>query len=331
MLVKEAMTGEVRWYSPDTPIQEVARVMRDERIGCVPIGENDRLVGMVTDRDITCRGVAAGERLDALTCRAVMSPGIFFCFEDQTLEQALGQEPRLAEENKGGYRYDAACFAALAGMGEGEDVSRLGDEQRARRRGQALAWLHADLRQQGRALEKAEPAARTAIVRTLQHWLHDPDLSGYTRYGGLSMKDGFPTPWPGPAGGVNADGRVVDVAGLRFAGLGGSIRYNDGPNRWTQRQQARRARRLVRRAKWRRWRDGRDVDVLLTHSPPLDLGDRPDPPHRGFACLHSTVDVLRPKWLLHGHIHPHGEPVPDRVVGETRIRNVVGHRIMEFS
>ncbi|WP_103336636.1 metallophosphoesterase family protein [Amycolatopsis sp. CA-126428] len=160
---------------------------------------------------------------------------------------------------------------------------------------------------------------------------HDPDLSGYTRYGGLSMKDGFPTLWPGPAGGINADGRLVDVAGLRFAGLGGSIRYNDGPNQWTQRQQARRARGLVRRARLRRWRDGRDVDVLLTHSPPLDLGDRPDPPHRGFKCLHPTIAALRPKWLLHGHIHPHGEPVPDRVVGTTRIRNVVGHRIMEFS
>ncbi|WP_326955843.1 metallophosphoesterase family protein [Amycolatopsis sp. NBC_01286] len=160
---------------------------------------------------------------------------------------------------------------------------------------------------------------------------HDPDLTGYTRYGGLSMKDGFPTVWPGPAGGVNADGRVVDVAGIRFAGLGGSIRYNDGPNQWTQRQQARRSRALERRARRRRRRDGRDVDVLLTHSPPLDLGDREDPPHRGFSCLHETIDRLRPKWLLHGHIHPHGEPVPDRVVGDTRIRNVVGHRIMEFS
>ncbi|MEW2498968.1 metallophosphoesterase family protein [Amycolatopsis sp. CA-161197] len=159
---------------------------------------------------------------------------------------------------------------------------------------------------------------------------HDPDLSGYTRYGGLSMKDGFPTEWPGPAGGINADGRVVDVAGLRFAGLGGSIRYNDGPNQWTQRQQSRRARGLERRAKWRRRRDGREVDVLLTHSPPLHLGDREDPPHRGFACLHRTIATLRPSWLLHGHIHPHGEPVPDRVVGTTRVRNVVGHRIMEF-
>ncbi|WP_410651988.1 metallophosphoesterase family protein [Amycolatopsis sp. cmx-4-54] len=160
---------------------------------------------------------------------------------------------------------------------------------------------------------------------------HDPDLSGYTRYGGLSMKDGFPAVWPGPAGGVNADGRIVDVGGLRFAGLGGSVRYNDGPNQWTQRQQARRARRLVRRARFRRWRDGRDVDVLLTHAPPRHCGDREDPPHRGFDCLHRTIELLRPKWLLHGHIHPHGEPVPDRVVGGTTVRNVVGHRIMEFS
>ncbi|OXM42550.1 metallophosphoesterase family protein [Amycolatopsis alba] len=159
---------------------------------------------------------------------------------------------------------------------------------------------------------------------------HDPDLSGYTRYGGLSMKDGFPAVWPGPAGGVNADGRIVDIGGLRFAGLGGSVRYNDGPNQWTQRQQARRARRLVRQARFRRWRDGRDVDVLLTHAPPRHCGDREDPPHRGFDCLHRTIELLRPKWLLHGHIHPHGEPVPDRVVGGTTVRNVVGHRIMEF-
>ncbi len=159
---------------------------------------------------------------------------------------------------------------------------------------------------------------------------HDPDLSGFTRYGGLSMKDGFPTEWPGPAGGINADGRIVDVAGLRIAGLGGSIRYRDGPNQWTQRQQARRARRLEHRFRWRKWRDGNGIDILLTHSPPRHLGDREDPPHQGFTCLHRTIDTLRPQWLLHGHIHPHGEPVPDRVAGRTRIRNVVGYQVMEF-
>lgn len=159
---------------------------------------------------------------------------------------------------------------------------------------------------------------------------HDPDLSGFTRYGGLSMKDGFPTEWPGPAGGINADGRIVDVAGLRIAGLGGSIRYRDGPNQWTQHQQARRARRLERRFRWRKWRDGNGIDILLTHSPPRNLGDREDPPHQGFTCLHRTIETLRPQWLLHGHIHPHGEPVPDRVAGHTRIRNVVGYQVMEF-
>ena len=160
---------------------------------------------------------------------------------------------------------------------------------------------------------------------------HDPDLSGFTRYGGLSMKDGFPAAWPGPMGGINADAGVVDIAGLRVAGLGGSLRYNDGPNQWTQAQQARRARKVVRLAERRRRRDGRGVDVLLTHAPPSGLGDRDDPPHRGFECLHRTIDRLRPPWLLHGHIHPHGERVPDRVAGATRLRNVVGHQIMEFT
>ncbi|WP_352933749.1 CBS domain-containing protein [Mesorhizobium sp. M1169] len=54
MLVNEAMTGKVRWYSPDASMQEVARVMRDEGIGCVPIGENDRPVGMIMDRNGVC-------------------------------------------------------------------------------------------------------------------------------------------------------------------------------------------------------------------------------------------------------------------------------------
>ncbi|HKS44266.1 MAG TPA: metallophosphoesterase [Amycolatopsis sp.] len=153
---------------------------------------------------------------------------------------------------------------------------------------------------------------------------HDPDLSGFTRYGGLSMRGGFPEEWPGPPGGVDADGRVVDVAGLRIAGLGGSVRYNDGPNQWTQTQQARRARKLVRAAERRRRKDGRGVDVLLTHAPPRGLGDRDDPPHHGFDCLHWTVERLRPKWLLHGHIHPYGEWPREHRIGETRIRNVVG-------
>jgi predicted phosphodiesterase len=158
---------------------------------------------------------------------------------------------------------------------------------------------------------------------------HDADLSGHERRG-LWIRDGLPVEWPGPEGGVNADGQVVDVAGLRIAGLGGSIRYNDGPNQWTERQQARRAAKVSRMAARRQRRDGRRVDVLLTHSPPKDCGDRDDPPHRGFACLHTAVERMRPRLLLHGHIHPHGQPTPDRALGKTRVVNTVGYRILEL-
>src|SRR5215471_12698853 len=112
---------------------------------------------------------------------------------------------------------------------------------------------------------------------------HDPDLSGYrTSRAGLTLRAGMPVRPPWPDGAVNADGRVVDVAGLRVAGLGGCRRYSAGPNQYTDRQQARRALALRARARWRRRRDGREVDVLVTHAPPRGVGDGDDPPHRGF-------------------------------------------------
>lgn len=152
---------------------------------------------------------------------------------------------------------------------------------------------------------------------------HDAVLSGYSRRRGMWLHSGFPARYPGPAGAVNADGRIVEAGGLRIAGLGGSIRYNDGPNQWTERQQARRAGRLARAA------HRQTVDVLLTHSPPRKVGDREDPPHQGFECLHMLVERLKPAVLVHGHIHPHGQPVPDRVLGKTRVLNTVGYRILD--
>lgn len=159
---------------------------------------------------------------------------------------------------------------------------------------------------------------------------HDVDLSGYARVRGLWLRSGFPAPWPGPTGGINVDGRIADVAGLRIAGLGGSIRYSEGPNQWTERQQARRVHRLVRAAAWRRRRDGRPVDVLLTHAPPRGVGDADDPPHRGFTCLHGAVRRMRPTLLVHGHIHPHGAQAPDRTLDGTQVINAVGYRILEI-
>ena len=124
---------------------------------------------------------------------------------------------------------------------------------------------------------------------------HDPDISGYrTSRAGLPLRAGLPARPPWPDGAISAEQRVVDAAGLRLAGLGGCRRYSDGPNQYTEWQQARRARALARRAWWRRVRDGRGVDVLLTHAPPEGVGDGADPPHQGFRALHRLTDRLQP-------------------------------------
>ena len=134
---------------------------------------------------------------------------------------------------------------------------------------------------------------------------------------------------PGPAGCTNVDGRIVDVAGLRIAGLGGSARYSGGPNQYTESQMRRRTARLRRRAALRRLRDRRGIDVLVSHAPPLGIGDDDDPAHRGFASFLGLIERLHPKLLLHGHIHPYGRTLPDRTLDGTRIANAIPYRLLE--
>lgn len=89
MKVKDAMHKGAQWVSPDTPLTEVARKMKELDVGSIPVGENDRLVGMVTDRDIACRAVADGRDCDAVTAREVMTDGIIFCRDMEDLDDAL--------------------------------------------------------------------------------------------------------------------------------------------------------------------------------------------------------------------------------------------------
>jgi hypothetical protein len=160
---------------------------------------------------------------------------------------------------------------------------------------------------------------------------HDPDLSGYSSSrGGLTLRAGLPARAPWPDGAVNADGRIVEVAGLRLAGLGGCRRYGSGPNQYSDRQQAGRARSLRRRAWWQRRRGGRPVDVLLTHAPPRGVGDGADPPHHGFTALHGLVAGLQPGILLHGHVLPHDAASPGRPLGRTEVRNVTGRHLLDI-
>jgi CBS domain-containing protein len=90
MKVKDAMHKGVDWVSPDTPVSELAKLMREHDIGAIPIGENDRLIGMVTDRDIVCKGLAQdGFDMRGATALDVMTQGIHCCREDDDLAKAV--------------------------------------------------------------------------------------------------------------------------------------------------------------------------------------------------------------------------------------------------
>jgi len=90
MKVKEAMHKGVDWVSPDTPITELAKLMLQHDVGSIPIGEDDKLIGMVTDRDIVCNGLAQnGFDARRATARDVMTEGIHCCREDDDLAKAV--------------------------------------------------------------------------------------------------------------------------------------------------------------------------------------------------------------------------------------------------
>ena len=86
MRVGQMMNTSVRIANPQLPISEAAGAMAQLDIGALPVGENDRLVGMITDRDIAVRAVAAGKGPET-PVREVMSTDVCYCYDDQDLEE----------------------------------------------------------------------------------------------------------------------------------------------------------------------------------------------------------------------------------------------------
>jgi CBS domain-containing protein len=77
------------WVAPDAPVRDIAIKMRDGEVGSIPVVEDDKLVGMVTDRDIVVRGLCESREPQQLTAADLMSPGMLYCFEDQSVEEVL--------------------------------------------------------------------------------------------------------------------------------------------------------------------------------------------------------------------------------------------------
>ena len=181
-------------------------------------------------------------------------------------------------------------------------------------------------------LDYVSSAANASLVYVPGN--HDPEV-GKPDPAPMAGLMRFEDVWGGGSGGseeptqpsgINADRRIVTVKGLTVAGLGGSIKYREGPNQYTDKQMAARVRRLRLDARLYR----KSVDILITHSPPQGIGDEGDGPHRGFASFVPLIEALQPPLMLHGHVHPHGFVKPDRQLGGTRIVNVIPHKILEI-
>jgi CBS domain-containing protein len=127
MKVKDVMHRGVTWVEPGTSVREVARMMRDCDIGSVPVGENDRLVGIVTDRDIICRGVAADGDITLLTANDVMSKPIIYCGADDELDSAI----RIMEKNRIRRLPVVDKDKRLTGMLALGDISEIGGQDMA--------------------------------------------------------------------------------------------------------------------------------------------------------------------------------------------------------
>jgi CBS domain-containing protein len=86
MQVRDAMSGDVRIANPNQTIRDAALLMAKIDAGILPVGENDRLVGMITDRDIAVRAITLGKGPDTLV-REVMTEDVKYCFEDDDVDE----------------------------------------------------------------------------------------------------------------------------------------------------------------------------------------------------------------------------------------------------
>ncbi len=135
-----------------------------------------------------------------------------------------------------------------------------------------------------------------------------------------------------PTGGINLHDRAYsDPGGILLAGFQGSLRYNYGPNQYSQFEMWLQVMQVIPHLWMNRVRCGRYLDVLVTHAPGWQIQDREDLPHQGFKAFRWLLKTFKPRLHLHGHVHivRSSEPV-QTVFQQTLVVNTCGWRELEL-
>ncbi len=120
-------------------------------------------------------------------------------------------------------------------------------------------------------------------------------------------------------------------AGLRILGIPGCMRYNLGPNQFSDASMTLRLLPLLPALLAGRLLRGRGADIILTHAPPRGIHDAEDMPHRGFSAFRWLIRLVRPRYFVHGHVHLYDiQALREWREGSTLVVNVYGHRVLEM-
>ncbi len=130
-----------------------------------------------------------------------------------------------------------------------------------------------------------------------------------------------------PEGCICIEDKIYKYKGIRIMGLGGSIRYKNGPFQYTQNEMKLRVMKMKPKILF-----NRGFDILLTHAPAYKIYDGEDKVHEGFESFVTLMDKYSPKFFVHGHIHMNYgmNNKRERSYKDTRIINAYDHFIIEY-
>lgn len=130
-----------------------------------------------------------------------------------------------------------------------------------------------------------------------------------------------------PDGCICIEDKIYVYEGIRIMGLGGSIKYNNGKNQYTQQQMNNRLKHM-----WLQLKIKRGVDILVTHAPAAGINDGDDYVHKGFNAFVEVLDTYKPRYFVHGHVHKNYTTNFHResVYGDTTVINGYERHIIEY-